>query len=104
MSFVVVSHCCKWLFQHDGLIVSLSTDCGLSVSWEPDEDTRGCDKFSPASIKDRWIDPENEVQQSLVGTVQGHRLGFKIQNLTMFNKLNPNLRVPNNMRAIWLLL
>ncbi|XP_042282801.1 sentrin-specific protease 7 isoform X2 [Thunnus maccoyii] len=40
-------------------------DCGLSVSWEPAEDTGSCDEFSPASIKDRWTDPGNEVQQSL---------------------------------------
>ena len=70
--------------------MSLSTDCGLSVSWEPAEDTGSCDEFSPASIKDRWTDPGNEVQQSLVGTAQGHRLGFKIQNLTKVNKLYPN--------------
>ncbi|KAM7407139.1 hypothetical protein PAMA_003056 [Pampus argenteus] len=38
-------------------------DCGLSVSWEPAEDT--CEGFSPASIKDRWTDPGNEEQQSL---------------------------------------
>nr|XP_046260206.1 sentrin-specific protease 7 isoform X2 [Scatophagus argus] len=40
-------------------------DCGLSVSWEPTEDRGGCDEFSPASIKDRWTDPEKEVQHSL---------------------------------------
>ena len=65
----------------------LSTDCGLSVSWEPAEDTGSCDEFSPANIKDKWTDTENEVQQSLVSTVQGHKLGFKIQNLTKVNKL-----------------
>ncbi|XP_023286451.1 uncharacterized protein LOC111673043 isoform X1 [Seriola lalandi dorsalis] len=40
-------------------------DCGLSVSWKPAKDTGGCDEFSPASIKDRWIDPEKEQQHSL---------------------------------------
>ncbi|CAK6959172.1 sentrin-specific protease 7 [Scomber scombrus] len=40
-------------------------DCGLSVSWEPAEDNGSCDEFSPNSIKDRWTDPANEVQQSL---------------------------------------
>lgn len=39
-------------------------DCGLSVSWEPAEDTGSCDEFSPASIKDRLTDPEKEVQHS----------------------------------------
>uniref|UniRef100_UPI0037E9901D sentrin-specific protease 7 isoform X2 n=1 Tax=Semicossyphus pulcher TaxID=241346 RepID=UPI0037E9901D len=39
-------------------------DCGLSVSWEPAEDTGSCDEFSPASIKDRLSDPEKEVQHS----------------------------------------
>ncbi|XP_039674181.1 sentrin-specific protease 7 isoform X2 [Perca fluviatilis] len=40
-------------------------DCGLSVSWEPAEDTGRCDEFSPASIKDNWTDPEEEVQHSV---------------------------------------
>ncbi|XP_040004649.1 sentrin-specific protease 7 isoform X2 [Xiphias gladius] len=40
-------------------------DCGLSVSWEPAENTGRCDEFSPASIKDRWTDPEKEEQHSL---------------------------------------
>ncbi|XP_028447335.1 sentrin-specific protease 7 isoform X2 [Perca flavescens] len=40
-------------------------DCGLSVSWEPAEDTGRCDEFSPASIKDKWTDPEEEVQHSV---------------------------------------
>lgn len=54
--------------------VSLAhTDCGLSVSWEPAEDTGGCEEFSPASIKERWTDPEKDVLHSLVSTVQGHK-------------------------------
>ncbi|XP_044072715.1 sentrin-specific protease 7 isoform X2 [Siniperca chuatsi] len=40
-------------------------DCGLSVSWEPAEDTGGSDEFSPSSIKEGWTDPEKEVQHSL---------------------------------------
>ncbi|XP_069010300.1 uncharacterized protein [Embiotoca jacksoni] len=40
-------------------------DCGLSVSWEPSEDTESCDEFSPPSIKDTWTDPEKDVQHSL---------------------------------------
>ncbi|XP_070770637.1 sentrin-specific protease 7 [Enoplosus armatus] len=40
-------------------------DCGLSVCWEPAEDTGSCDEFSPASIKDGWTDPEKEVEHSL---------------------------------------
>ncbi|KAA8587952.1 hypothetical protein FQN60_001146 [Etheostoma spectabile] len=40
-------------------------DCGLSVSWEPAEDRRRCDEFSPTSIKDRWTDPEEVVQSSV---------------------------------------
>lgn len=52
------------------------TDCGLSVRWEPAEDTGSCDEFSSASMKDRWTDPEKEVQHSLVSTVHGHRESF----------------------------
>lgn len=40
-------------------------DCGLSVSWEPAEDTGSCDGFSQAIIKDRLSDPKKEVQHSL---------------------------------------
>ncbi|KAM3607019.1 uncharacterized protein V6R79_000719 [Siganus canaliculatus] len=40
-------------------------DCGLSVSWEPAEETGGCDEFSPAGIKENWTDPEKEVQCNL---------------------------------------
>ncbi|KAM9346802.1 uncharacterized protein ABDE67_011110 [Symphorus nematophorus] len=40
-------------------------DCGLSVSWDPAEDTGSCDEFSAASIKERWTDPEKEVKHSL---------------------------------------
>ncbi|XP_047457495.1 sentrin-specific protease 7 isoform X2 [Mugil cephalus] len=39
-------------------------DCGLSVSWEPNEDTAGCGEFTPTSIRDRWSEPEKELQQS----------------------------------------
>nr|XP_043874992.1 LOW QUALITY PROTEIN: sentrin-specific protease 7 [Solea senegalensis] len=35
------------------------------VSWEPVESSGGCEEFPPASIKDKWTDPENEVQHSL---------------------------------------
>ncbi|XP_035459899.1 sentrin-specific protease 7 isoform X3 [Scophthalmus maximus] len=41
-------------------------DCGLSVSWEPVENTGGCDEFSAASIKDRWTDPERKEGQHSV--------------------------------------
>ncbi|XP_030284561.1 uncharacterized protein LOC115588248 isoform X4 [Sparus aurata] len=40
-------------------------DCGLSVRWDPAEDSGGCDEFSPARIKDRWTDSEKELQHSL---------------------------------------
>lgn len=36
-------------------------DCGLSVSWEP-EDVGGC-KLSPTKIKDTLEEPENEIQK-----------------------------------------
>ena len=53
------------------------TDCGLSVRWDPAEDSGGCDEFSPACIKDRWTDSEKELQHSLVSTIQGHRRRLK---------------------------
>ncbi|XP_051259792.1 sentrin-specific protease 7 isoform X5 [Dicentrarchus labrax] len=40
-------------------------DCGLSVSWEPAEDRRSSNEFSPAAIKDRWTGSEKEVQNNL---------------------------------------
>uniref|UniRef100_A0A3Q1G4V6 Si:dkey-100n23.3 n=1 Tax=Acanthochromis polyacanthus TaxID=80966 RepID=A0A3Q1G4V6_9TELE len=40
-------------------------DCGLSVSWEPTENTAGCEDFSPAGIKDGWTDSEKDEQQNL---------------------------------------
>ncbi|KAK2905878.1 sentrin-specific protease 7 [Channa argus] len=39
-------------------------DCGLSVSWNPAEDSRDCEELSPANIEDKCIDPE-KVQLSL---------------------------------------
>ncbi|XP_059199170.1 sentrin-specific protease 7 isoform X2 [Centropristis striata] len=39
-------------------------DCGLSVSWEPAEDRGSCDEFPRTRMKDRWTDPEKEVQHS----------------------------------------
>ncbi|XP_060944325.1 sentrin-specific protease 7 [Limanda limanda] len=39
-------------------------DCGLSVSWEPAENTRDCSEFSP-KIKEKWTEPEKEVHQSV---------------------------------------
>lgn len=63
--------------------VSLAhTDCGFSVSWEPAEDTGSCDEFSPASIKERWTDPEKDVLNSLVSAIQSHREWFKTHSLT----------------------
>lgn len=55
--------------------MSLSSDCGLSVSWDPAEDNGSCDEFSPNNIKDRWNDPANEVQHSLVST--GSQMRFQ---------------------------
>ena len=68
MSCVFFSHIC--LFEREWLIiVSLSdVDCGLSVSWEPAENTRDCSEFSP-KIKEKWTEPEKEVHQSVVGPV-----------------------------------
>ncbi|XP_034431043.1 sentrin-specific protease 7 isoform X1 [Hippoglossus hippoglossus] len=43
----------------------VDVDCGLSVSWEPAENTRDCDEFSPKIIKEKSAEPEKEVQQSV---------------------------------------
>ncbi|XP_029315372.1 LOW QUALITY PROTEIN: sentrin-specific protease 7 [Cottoperca gobio] len=40
-------------------------DCGLSVRWEPDDDTGSCDEFPPPSVKDRLTDPEKKGQHSV---------------------------------------
>ncbi|CAN9497557.1 unnamed protein product [Ophioblennius macclurei] len=39
-------------------------DCGLSVSWEPSEDTDSRDGFSPADIKEQRSETGNDVQHS----------------------------------------
>ncbi|XP_068185881.1 sentrin-specific protease 7 isoform X2 [Antennarius striatus] len=40
-------------------------DCGLSVSWEPADDKDSCDEFSPVCMKEKWTDPDEDLQDSL---------------------------------------
>ncbi|KAM9342764.1 sentrin-specific protease 7 isoform 2-T2 [Pholidichthys leucotaenia] len=49
----------------DVVSVVRSSDCGLSLSFEPSEDVSGCDELSSPSIKDRRSDSERGLLPSL---------------------------------------
>lgn len=62
---------CHWLLYISKTTVSLvHPDWGLSVRWEPTDDTEACCEFSPANMKDTLTDPEKQVLQELVSILK----------------------------------